>query len=111
MTDRANETFIRGLLPQLRAVARAAELSFVARLHLIIGARHGLSAAAIVEQLETAFTAGACGDAFDDVCLDITITAEGDKLPAPGRSDTMTATGWELLVAKIEGRRATAENE
>jgi hypothetical protein len=100
------DTFVRGLLPQLRAVGQLGEFTFVSRLRLIVGARHGLSAAEIVTQLEAAFAAGQCGDAFDDVCLDVVITQPGDELPAPGRSDTMTATGWELLVANIEGRRA-----
>jgi len=105
------DEFVRDLLPQLQAVARAGDLAYVTRLHLILGVCHGFSTEILAAQLDAAFTAGLCGDAFDDVRLHITLAAEGDELPAPGRSDTMTATGWELLVAKIEGRRATAENE
>ena len=105
MTDRG-DTFVRGLLPQLQAVARAGEFTFVSRLRLVVGVHHGLSAAEIAAQLEIAFAAGECGDAFDDVALDVVVPHPGDELPAPGRSDTMTASGWEVLVAKIEGRRA-----
>jgi len=107
MTD---ETFVRGLLPQLRAVARAGEFTFVTRLRLVVGVHHGLAEEEIVRQLDEAFAAGACGDAFDDAVVEVVVTRPGDELPAPGRSDTMTASGWEVLVAKIEGRRADEDD-
>jgi len=105
-TPAPRDDFIRGLLPQLQAVARLGNFTFVSRMQLFIGVHHGLTAVEISDQLEAAFAAGKCGDAFDDVCLSILVTHPGEKLPAPGRSDTMIANGWEVLVAKMEGRRA-----
>lgn len=91
----------RDLLEELLGIASRMGLKWVTRVELIVGARHDVSAAELGRELESIFA----NTTFEDSVLEITIVREGQEVRAPGRNDTMVASGWEMLVRNIEGRQ------
>ena len=87
------------LWPQLRQIAEQSGFVKVTRVDMAVGALHGVSADFLAHSFEHAFE----GSNFEGAAMDIRIVDPGDVVRAPDRPDDMTATGWELLISRIEG--------
>ena len=89
------------MFPELQAIASRMGLAWITRLELIIGAMHEVAAEELARQFEACFE----GTSFEDARVEIVIVQPDQTISAPGRSDTLTATGWEILIRKMEGRQ------
>jgi len=97
----ANRSLAQDLLPQLQAIAEGNGYRFVTRLELIVGSLHETAAGDLKAGLLAVFE----DTVFEDVALDVTIVEPMQEIPTPGRDETVAASGWELLIARIEGTR------
>jgi len=97
----AHRSLAQDLLPQLQAIADGNGYRFVTRLELIVGSLHDTTAADLKSQLMEIFE----GTVFEDVALDVTIVEPMQEIRAPGRDETVDASGWEVLIVRIEGTR------
>jgi len=91
----------RDLWPQLRKIAERSGFVQVTRIDMIVGSLHGVAADFLAHSFEHAFA----GSSFAGARVEITIADPGQEFRAPGRSDRMTANGWELLITRIEGQK------
>ena len=89
------------MFPELEAVAVMRDLTWVTRVTMIVGSMHGVSAKGLAEEFERVFEE----TNFDDAVVEIVIVQPQEEIKAPGRDDMMTANGWELLIAKMEGKK------
>ena len=89
------------MLPELEVIAGMRGLTWVTRVTLIVGSMHGVSATSLAEEFERVFA----DTNFDDARVEIVIVQPQEEIKAPGRADTMTTNGWELLISKMEGRK------
>ncbi len=89
------------MFPELEAVATMRGLTWVTRVEIVVGSMHGVSAKGLAEEFERVFW----DTSFDDAVVEIVIVQPQEEIKAPGRDDTMTTNGWELLVTKMEGRK------
>ena len=91
---------------ELENIARRTRYSHISCIELTVGTGYGVSA----DELEMCFE-----DFFDnpnapaeisfltDAVVKVTIVEVGDEFPAPNRSDTQIATGWEMLITNVLG--------
>ena len=93
------------LFAQLKAVAEMRDLTWITRVEMIVGSMHGVSAKGLADEFERVFE----GTNFEDARVELVIVQPQEEIQAPGRDDTMTTNGWELLIAKMEGRKANRE--
>jgi hypothetical protein len=91
----------RELWPQLKQVADRAGFERVTRVEMIVGSLHGVSADFLAHSFEHAFE----GTNFEGAEIQIDLVDPGDQVDAPGRSDTMVANGFDLVIKRIEGRK------
>jgi Zn finger protein HypA/HybF involved in hydrogenase expression len=93
------------MFPELEAVAVMRGLTWVTRVEMIVGLMHGVSAEGLAEEFERVFE----DTNFDDAIIEIVIVQPQEEIKAPGRDDMMIANGWELLITKMEGRKAKSQ--
>ena len=91
----------RELWPQLQQIAEAKGLSKVTRIDMTVGMLHGVTADVLAHSFEHAFE----GTAFEGAETIITVVEPGDPM-GTSTGESMTATGWELLITRIEGEQA-----
>lgn len=89
----------RELLPQLQAIARDGGFTWLTRIELLIGSLYGVASGPLVAELEQLFE----DTDFEDVIVEVTLVEPQQEIKAPRLDALMTASGWELLVANIEG--------
>lgn len=99
MTD--NTPLARQLWPELKTLAHNNGFRVVTRLALVVGAMHGVSEARLAADLQKVFE----GTGFDGAVVDVTLVKPLEPVKSPLRSDTTPASGWELLVTRIEGEK------
>ena len=87
------------LWPQLQQIARAKGFAKVTRVKMTVGMLHGVAAEFLAHSFEHAFE----GTDFEGAEMDITIVDPQQEFTPPGAAESMTATGWELLITTIEG--------
>ena len=90
----------RELWPQLQGIARGKGLDRVDRVDMIVGMLHGVSADFLAHSFEHAFE----GSNFEGAAVTIEIVDPGQEFTPPGSNEPTQATGWELLVVRLEGR-------
>jgi Zn finger protein HypA/HybF involved in hydrogenase expression len=93
------------LFAQLKAVAVMRDLTWVTRVEMIVGSMHGVLAKGLAEEFERVFK----DTNFEDARVEIVIVRPQEEIQAPGRDEIMTTNGWELLIAKMEGRKANSQ--
>lgn len=86
------------LWPQLEQIARAKGLRKVTRLSMTVGLLHGASA----EMLSHSFAHTFEGTCFEGVEMNIIVVDPGQQLAAD-EGGPATASGWEILITRIEG--------
>jgi len=91
----------KDLWPQLRAIADNNGFTRVTYIEMVVGLLHGVSGDALTHGLEHAFQE----TNFHGADVEVTIVAPGEEFDAPGRNDTQTASGWELLIVKMQGEK------
>ena len=89
----------RTLWPQIRDIARKSGFVVVRRVDVVIGERLGVDE----EDLEDAMEPLMHGTCFDGARINVRVVRTGQRLKAPGRSDEMTATGFDILITRLEG--------
>lgn len=89
----------RELWPQLQQIAETRGIERVTRVEMIVGMLHGVSEEMLVHSFEHAFE----GTNFQGARLEISVVEPGESFRPPGNSQRQTATGWELLVVRLEG--------
>lgn len=87
------------LFPQLKQIADALGLEKVTRVEMIVGLLHGVAADFLAHSFEHAFE----GTNFEGAAVEITIVDPGQTFTPPDADAPTEATGWELLVSRIEG--------
>ncbi len=90
------------LWPQLQQIAESSGFVKVTAIDMVIGSLHGVKA----DFLRHSFVDHAFIDtAFAEAELSITILEPGDTFKAPGQEELITATGFDLMITRIEGDR------
>ena len=87
------------LWPQLQQIAQTKRLNRVQRVEMIVGMLHGVAADFLAHSFEHAFE----GTSFEGATVEITIVEPAEEYTVPGSGQSQTATGWELLVTRLEG--------
>jgi Zn finger protein HypA/HybF involved in hydrogenase expression len=88
------------LWPQLQGIAEMKGLRRVDRVEMIVGLLHGASAEFLAHSFEHAFA----GSTFQGARVHITIVEPGEEFTPPNSDQPTLASGWELLVVKMEGQ-------
>ena len=88
------------LWPQLQGIAQIKGLRRVERVEMIVGMLHGVTAELLVHSFEHAFA----GTSFHGAKVVVTVVDPGDEYVPPNSDRTMKASGWELLVVRMEGQ-------
>ena len=91
----------KDLWPQLRQIAENSGFLTVTRVDMTVGSLHGVSAEFLAHSFQHAFE----GSMFDGAAVNITIIDPGCDFRPPGRSDHTIATGWEILITRLEGEK------
>jgi Zn finger protein HypA/HybF involved in hydrogenase expression len=89
------------MLPELQVIASRMGFAWVTRVELIVGSIHGVPADGLAEEFENAFEC----TSFEGAVVEVVIVRPQEEIKSPGRDDTMTTTGWEMLVRKMEGKK------
>ena len=89
----------RDLWPQLQVIARDKGLSSVTRLDLTVGMLHGASADFLAHSFEHVFE----GSSFEGTVVNIEIVEPGQSFSLEGADSAQIATGWELLITRMDG--------
>ncbi len=89
----------RELWPQLEQIAANGGFVKVTAIDMIVGVLHGVSADFLAHSFEHAFE----GTSFDGAKMKITVVDPGQQYRPPNSDESMAATGWELLITRIEG--------
>jgi Zn finger protein HypA/HybF involved in hydrogenase expression len=89
------------LWPQISDIARKSGFTIVRRVDVVVGSRLGVDE----EALEAAIEPMLYGTDADGATINVRVVQPGQTLKAPGRSDNMTATGFDILITRIEGDR------
>ena len=90
----------RELWPQLRGIAQTRGLRRVERIEMIVGLLHGATADTLVHSFEHAFV----GSHFQGAAVKVTIVEPGEEFTPPNSERATRATGWEILVVRMEGQ-------
>ena len=88
------------LWPQLQGIAEMKGLRRVDLVEMIVGLRHGASAEFLAHSFEHAFA----GSTFQGARVVVTIVDPGEEFTPPNSDSPTRASGWELLVLKMEGQ-------
>lgn len=102
------DSFVKEFADELRQIAGLTEYSRISCVELIIGDGFGISPDDIQEAFENYWGDSkkiSPGDKLYEAIVKVTLLRAGETFSAPGRSDTQTAVGWEILVANIHGIR------
>ena len=91
----------RTLWQQIRDIARKSGFVVVRRVDVVIGNRLEVEEETLEEAMEPLLH----GTAFDGARINVRVVQSGQRLKAPGRSDEMTATGFDILITRIEGEQ------
>lgn len=89
------------LWPQIKSIADHSGFIVVRRIDIVVGSLLHVSAQAFEEEMEKQFI----GTNFDGASATVRIVEPGEQLKAPGRSDLMTASGYDLLITSMAGER------
>ena len=89
----------RELWPQLKQIAESKGLTRVTRLEMTVGMLHGGSGQSLVHSFQHAFE----GTSFEGAEVEVTVVDPGQEFVPAGSDEPVQATGWELLVSRIEG--------
>lgn len=91
----------RDLWPQLEQIAATNGYSTVTRVDMTVGSLHGVSADFLAHSFQHAFE----GTSFHGAEVNITVIDPGETLTL-GSSAPTVASGWELLITRMEGEEA-----
>ncbi|MHC4983424.1 MAG: hydrogenase/urease maturation nickel metallochaperone HypA [Planctomycetota bacterium] len=89
------------LLGQIEQIAASSRFVRVTRIEMVVGALHGATAEFLAHSFEHAFE----GSALEGSGVAITVIDPGQKFTPPGAAAPVAATGWELLITRIEGEK------
>jgi Zn finger protein HypA/HybF involved in hydrogenase expression len=95
----SDDGLARQLWPQLQGVAEMKGLRRVQRLEMLVGLSHGVSAEMLMQSLEHAFA----GSGFQGAKVSVTVIGAGQEYTQPNSGQRLKASGWELLVVRMEG--------
>jgi len=87
------------LMPQLEKAAEIRMLSSVTRVQVVVGTSYGVSAEGLCASFGQAYR----GTRFQDATTDVVLVGAGESFTPPGADETVTATGYEVFIATIEG--------
>ena len=90
----------KDLWPRLQGIAEIKGLRRVEIVEMIVGMLHGVTAEILVQSFEYAFA----GSNFQGAKVVITVIDPGDEYTPPNSERTVKASGWELLIVKMEGK-------
>jgi len=89
------------LWPQLRELAEREGFKKVTRIEMTVGMLHGVSADFLIHSFEHAFE----GTGFEGAAMQVTIVEPGQEIHDPQQGGPVRASGWELMITRIEGER------
>lgn len=89
----------RELWPQFQRIAADSGFVKVTAVDMTVGMLHGVSADFLAHSFEHAFE----GTGFEGAKMQITIIDPDQEYTPPNSDESVTATGWELLITRIEG--------
>lgn len=95
------------LMYQLTQIAARTRHAEITQVEMAVGSLWNISADDLETAFENLFADADLADApsqLGTAIMRIRLVQPGEQFQAPGRSDTHTATGWELLVTNIQGR-------
>ena len=100
------DSLIKEFADELRQIADRTEYSRISCVELIVGEGFGVSAGDIEAAFENFWENQniiSPDDKLYEAVTIVTLVRAGEPFAPPGRSDTQTAIGWEILVANIHG--------
>jgi Zn finger protein HypA/HybF involved in hydrogenase expression len=102
------------LMLQLTQIAARTPHGEITQVEMTVGALWNISADDLELAFEDLFADADLADApsqLGTAIMRIRLVQPGEQFQAPGRSDTHTASGWELLVTNIRGRGERGNKE
>ncbi|NLW86650.1 MAG: hypothetical protein GXY38_07225 [Planctomycetes bacterium] len=87
------------IVPQLLAIAEARGLRRVNCVEMIVGVLYGVSQDTLVESLRRNFSSGP----FVSAEVRVSVVSPGNEFVPPNSDSTVPATGWEMLILKLDG--------
>jgi Zn finger protein HypA/HybF involved in hydrogenase expression len=87
------------LWPQLQGIAETKGLRRIEAVEMIVGMLHGVAAEMLAHSFEHAFA----GSNFQGARVTVTIVDPGDEYTPPNSDRSVKASGWELLIVRMEG--------
>ena len=100
------DSLVKEFADELRQIASRTEYSRISCVELIVGKGFGISASDIEDAFETFWGNPkkiSPDDKLYEAVTTVTLVRAGETFSSPGRSDTQTAIGWEILIANIHG--------
>jgi len=88
------------LWPEMQRIAAENGFSRVARVDMTVGSLHGVAGDFLAHSfVDHAFI----GTMFEGAKLNVAVVDPGESFTPAGQNEAMTATGWELMITRIEG--------
>lgn len=84
-------------------VRQRAEFAHVSCVELVVGNKWITDAAELEDAFEDFFDSHS-NPLLQGAFVEVTIVSPGDTFSAPGRDDTQTANGFELLIVNLRGK-------
>jgi hypothetical protein len=97
-TDLAN-----AFCEQLRSIAEWTDFTQISRVVITLGSCYGVSADAMADELDDRLDRDFAGTKLDGAVVSVTLVEPGQRYRAPRRDDMHDATGYEMLIADIQG--------
>ena len=85
--------------PQLSAIAEARGLRRISRVEMVVGVLYGIEEEVLVESIQHIFR----NTSFAQAQVHVRVLLPGSEFVPPNSDICINATGWEILILKLEG--------
>jgi hypothetical protein len=99
------DALVRDFADQLRQIAKVTEFAHISRLEMKIGAAYEIAAEELEDRFDDLLDSEFADSKLDGAVVSVTIVEAGSEIHVSTRDDLYTATGWDLLITKIDGTR------
>jgi len=90
----------RDIWPNMQEIAKENGFKKVTRVDMVFGSLHAVENDLMIHSFADHIFPGTC---FASAEVNIQVVDPGDELDIPGQTKGSAATGWELLISRMEG--------